>query len=223
MSKYASDESFFAFHEINSFEGEDGSLFLDLPAMKDHSFLEAAKVPNLRANVGRKTDGPTPNDPQGTFTRYRLPSHTGGETRFANGTLITFPAEQVMKLPYSKYNIELPRINQQYSGKPYRYAYGIHVEQSGFFADSLIKIDTHTQQSKTWSPATKQLPSEPIFVAAPGAVDEDDGVLLSVAMDASVRKSSLVVVNATTMAETGRARMPIVMGYGFHGVWGAMQ
>jgi len=86
--------------------------------------------------------------------------------------------------------------------------------------DSLIKFDVKKMETRVWMPKVKHLPSEPVFVAAPDAVDEDDGVLLTVAMDAEVKTSSLVVVNATTMEEMGRARMPSVMGYGFHGVWG---
>jgi torulene dioxygenase len=39
-------------------------------------------------------------------------------------------------------------------------------------------------------------------------------------MDSESKRSSLVVIDSKTMKELGRARMPIVMGYGFHGVWG---
>ena len=54
-----------------------------------------------------------------------------------------------------------------------------------------------------------------------GSGAEDDGILLTVAMDAERKKSALVVINATTMKELGRAQLPSVMGYGFHGVFGS--
>ncbi|KAI1394163.1 carotenoid oxygenase [Hypoxylon trugodes] len=219
VSKYISDDAFFAFHEVNSFEDETGAINIDLPRMDNLDFLTAANLANLRANLGNKADASSKNDAPGTFTRYRLPAYRN--TSFAtNGTLLAHRAETMFSLPYAETNIELARINEEYAGRPYRYTWGIHVEKTGYFADSLIKLDTVNREWKVWSPATEQLPSEPIFVASPEAQVEDDGVLLFIAMDSAVRKSSLVVVNATTMEEMGRARMPIVMSYGFHGIWG---
>ncbi|KAM6529599.1 hypothetical protein FALCPG4_007729 [Fusarium falciforme] len=220
VAKYESEDAFFAFHQINSFETHNGDIYVDLPTKPDASFLSAAEVPNLRANIGT-SHGSSKNDIAGTFTRYRLP-FLGDNARASNGSLITHTAEVDFTLPYAKANIELPRINEKFYARPYRYTYGVHVNQKGYFSDSIIKIDTQTKQVKTWTPSVKHLPSEPIFVPTPGGECEDDGVLLTVAMDTSKRASSLVVINATTMEEIGRARMPVVMGYGFHGVWGSV-
>ncbi|KAI1660273.1 carotenoid oxygenase [Daldinia decipiens] len=220
-SKYISDDAFFAFHQVNSFEDESGAINIDLPRMENLDFLSAARIANLRANLGTKEGASSKNDVAATFTRYRLPAYRNFSISInRNSSLETYPAERVFSLPYAEANIELARINEAYSGKPYRYTWGVHVEKPGYFIDSLIKVDTHNREWKIWSPATEQVPSEPIFVSAPGATAEDDGVLLFIALDSAVRKSSLVVVNATTMVEMGRARMPIVMGYGFHGIWG---
>jgi len=105
-------------------------------------------------------------------------------------------------------------------GKPYRYAYGMHAVKPGYFSDSIIKIDdTETKKTKVWVPKNNHLPSEPIFVARSGGKSEDDGVLLTVAMDTSVKLSSMVVIDAKAMKEIGRARMPVRMGYGFHGIF----
>lgn len=219
ISKYASSDAFFAFHQINAFEDTSGALIIDLPTATDYHFLNSAKVDNLRANVGPNANGSSYNDLTFNFTRYLLPNHGDGAT-FSNGSLITNPAINLFSLDYQKHNIELPRINSKYYGKTYQYAYGIHTEKPGYFTDSLIKIDTVAQTSLVWSPATNHLPSEPIFVANPtGSGVEDDGVLLTVAMDAERKRSSLIVINATTMVELGRAQMPIVMAYGFHGVF----
>lgn len=226
VSKYEADEAFFAFHQINSYEDTDGSIIIDLPTMEDYSFLEAANIPNLRANVGSRTNGSSSNDVPGSFTRYKLPPASGGHnnTTFPNGTLVPQRAERVFQLPYQTANIELPRINPAYASKPYQFAYGVHIQQKGYFTDSLVKIDLHTRLPKIWSPSSgsKQLPSEPIFVAAPNATREDEGVLLTVVMDSATRKSALVVVDAGSMVEVGRAGMQGVMGYGFHGAWGGM-
>ena len=221
VSKYMANEAFFAFHEVNSYEEEDGSIVIDLPTMADYTFLEAAQVPNLRANVGSKTNASAKNDIPGSFTRYKLPFQ-GANATLPNGTLAVAKAELVFQLPYNCSNIELPRINPNFAGKSYQYAYGVHTEHVGYFADSLIKVDVNNREAKVWSPQTKQLPSEPVFVPAPNATDEDDGVLLTIVMDSAVKKSALTVIDPKTMQELGRAQMPIVMGYGFHGAWGDM-
>ncbi len=220
VSKYVSPDAFFAFHEINAFENSTGSLIIDLPTATDYHFLNTANVDNLRANIGSHANGSSYSDIAFNFTRYVLPNH-GANAKFANGSLITHPAIKSFSLDYGKHNIELPRINQKYSGKDYRYAYGVHTDKPGYFTDSLIKVDTKTRTSIVWNPKTNHLPSEPVFVANPlGSGAEDDGVLLTIAMDAERKKSSLIVINATTMGELGRAQMPIAMGYGFHGVFG---
>ncbi|KAL2384398.1 hypothetical protein RJZ90_001998 [Blastomyces dermatitidis] len=219
LRKYESPDAFFAFHEINTFENEAGDIFVDLPRMDNYSFLSAAKISNLRANLGTPNANSS-NDLAGAFTRYRLPYHDSHAPLADGSTLPTYKAEIDISLPLAQANIELPRIHPGKMGRPYRFSYGIHVEKTGNFADSIIKIDGDEKTWLVWAPATRHVPSEPIFVPRPGATDEDDGVLLTVVMDVHVKQSSLVVIDVKTMKELGRARMPIVMTYGFHGTWG---
>ena len=219
ISKYTSNEAFFAFHRVNAYEDDSGGIVIDLPAFKDHSFLEAAHVSNLRANIGPNSNGSSKNDACANFTRYILPNQGAG-AKLPNGTLVTQKAVKAFELDYATSNIELPQINEKYAMKAYQYAYGIHTVKPGYFADSIIKIDTHSRKPLIWKPSTNHLPSEPVFIASPSPVAEDDGVLLTVAMDAERKKSSMIIINATTMVELGRANMPIVMGYGFHGIFG---
>lgn len=217
MAKYGSPDAFFAFHSINSHVDEHGDILIDLPRLNDTSFLGAAKTKSVRANIGA-INGSSEHDVVAAFARYRLP-FVSNKTRTCNGTLITHAAKIDFTLPFHEASIELPRINEAYHGKPYRYAYGLHVDKPGYFVDSVIKVDTKTQTWKTWIPKTNHLPTEPIFVARPGAVDEDDGVLLSVAMDAEAGSSALVFIDARNMEEIARARMPVVMGFSFHGTF----
>jgi torulene dioxygenase len=219
LRKYEAPDTFFAFHEINTFENEAGDIFVDLPRMADATFLESARLENLRHNIG-SPNSTSKNDLNGSFTRYRLP-HPDACHRHSNGSVPTFDAEIDFSLPLAEANIELPRINPANYGKPYRYSYGIHTARVGTFADSIIKIDADAQEWSVWVPETRQLPSEPIFIARPGATREDDGVLVLVVMDAAIRSSALVFLDAQTMEEVGRAIMPVVVGYGFHGAWGS--
>ena len=220
VSKYESPDAFFAFHQINSFEDDAGNIFIDLPTYPDYGFLEAAMVENLRANLGSKENASSVNDLAASFARYQLPFHTNSKVS-SNGALATHSAKREYKLPFCGANIELPVIHPDLVGKPYRFAYGIHVVKTGYFADSIIKIDTKTKGWKIWLPETKQLPTEPVFVPRPGAMAEDDGVLLVVVMDSVEKKSSLIVIDAVSMEEIAIAHMPIVMGYGFHGGFAA--
>lgn len=204
IAKYTAPP-FFAFHEVNSFE-KDGDIFIDLPRFNDHTWLFRAEIQNLRANTGKPSAGEL--DLQGDFVRFRLADFAHGKA--SNGSIITRPASKEIHLPTAIGNIELPKINEAYLGKPYRYAYGIHVETRGFFADSVIKIDTETKTTKVWKPATKHLPSEAVFVPRPNATCEDDGVLVLVAMDERRSASSLIVLDAKSMTELGRALAPVV-------------
>jgi torulene dioxygenase len=88
--------------------------------MQDYSFLDAARIPNLRAHMGQPNKT-AKHDIPGTFRRYRLPKYANA-TRCPNGTIETRPAVLDFEIPYKTGNIELPRINQAYHGKPYRYA-----------------------------------------------------------------------------------------------------
>ena len=60
-------------------------------------------------------------------------------------------------------------------------------------------------------------PGEPVFVAAPDGQGEDDGVLLSVVLDAHRGNSFLLVLDAATLTELARAEVPHHIPFGFHG------
>jgi carotenoid cleavage dioxygenase-like enzyme len=70
--------------------------------------------------------------------------------------------------------------------------------------------------------ATRTYPGEPVFVARPGATDEDDGVLVSVVLDAAAGDSFLLVLDAGGMHELARARVPHHIPFGFHGIFTAV-
>jgi torulene dioxygenase len=103
--------------------------------------------------------------------------------------------------------------------KKHRFVYGVlHTGKSTLF-DSIVKYDVSSQTAKMWS-KHGHTPGEPIFVADPtgmGEEDEDAGVLLSVVLDGVGGKSYLLVLDARTMEEIGKAKVPGVIGFGFHG------
>jgi carotenoid cleavage dioxygenase-like enzyme len=60
-------------------------------------------------------------------------------------------------------------------------------------------------------------PGEPVFVAAPDAKAEDEGVLLSVVLNGERGNSFLLVVDARSLDELARAEVPHHIPFGFHG------
>lgn len=58
-----------------------------------------------------------------------------------------------------------------------------------------------------------------MFVGRPQAIDEDDGVLLTVVLDADSDTSYLLVLDAADLTETARATVPQHIPFGFHGTY----
>ena len=189
---YQSD-AFFAFHHVNSFE-KDGEVFVDIVAYHDSSIVNALYLDVLR---GKKDD----TIPVSQIRRYSIPIQ-GGTVKY---DIVSSDA------------VELPRINyKKYNTKDYNFVYGISTYSANDFANQLIKIDILHKVSKIWS-EKNCYPGEPVFVTTPNAVDEDDGVILSVVLDASNNKSFLLVLDAITFEEMARAEVPHHIPFGFHG------
>ncbi|HEX5359372.1 MAG TPA: carotenoid oxygenase family protein [Candidatus Nitrosotalea sp.] len=192
VGTYKSD-AFFAFHHVNSFE-KQGDVFVDVASYQDSSIVNALYLDVLR---GQKTSV----IPTSQIRRYHI-HLKGGPVTYE--TL----ANEI---------VELPRINyKQYSTKDYHFVYGISTYGADDFANQLVKVDIAQKTSKIWT-GKDCYPGEPVFVGTPGATREDDGVILSVVLDASSGKSFLLVLDATTFEETARAEVPHHIPFGFHG------
>ena len=180
----------FSFHHINAYE-EDGAVVLDLVAFKDARIIDALYLASLRAGNAL---------PEGLLTRIAIPLGEGPVTQNILSRLTT----------------ELPRINyRSYAGRRHRYVWGTCAANGGFL-DSLVKQDTETATPLIWS-EKDSFPGEPVFVEAPNAGAEDEGVLLSVVLDGEKGRSFLLVLDAATMQERARAYAPHVIPFGFHG------
>jgi beta,beta-carotene 9',10'-dioxygenase len=190
---YESD-AFFAFHHINAFEDGD-AVVLDICAYDDAKIVEDFKLDRLCAGGDSGIAVPA-------LRRYRLvPGRSAAE-------LESFPDAA----------IELPGIAPAQATKSYRFAYGAGAGERSHIFDRLVKADMRTRSVTTWS-AAGAFPGEPVFVARPGAVDEDDGVVLSVVLDAAAASSYLLVLDARTLAESARALVPHHIPFGFHGLF----
>jgi carotenoid cleavage dioxygenase-like enzyme len=79
-------------------------------------------------------------------------------------------------------------------------------------------VDIQTRETKTWT-EENCYPGEPIFVPKPDRMTEDNGVILSVVLDAKRGTSFLLVLNATTFEEISRAEIPQPVLIGYHGMY----
>ncbi|NDJ63172.1 MAG: carotenoid oxygenase family protein, partial [Chloroflexi bacterium] len=195
----AETEPFFCFHHVNAFV-DDGELIVDLCAYDDHTIINTLYLDNLT-----KSDG---NVAIHSFLRrYRLPlkngTSSGGSVKFDQVSATSF---------------ELPRFNYRpHVGKPYRYVYGAGTHSNSHdFINQLVKIDLESGETKIWH-ADGTYPGEPIFVGAPDAAAEDDGVILAVVLDSGSGKSFLLLLDAASFAERARAEVPQHIPFGFHG------
>jgi beta,beta-carotene 9',10'-dioxygenase len=200
----AYSEAFFAFHHINAFE-RDGEVIVDLATMPDASLIDSFYLQKLTA--------PQATIPVSMLTRYTLP---------LNGAALTSTV-------VSDTGIELPRINyERNNGRDYQFAYGVGFHEqhrdslkrlySEDWYNQLVKIDVREGTACTWF-EDGCYPGEPVFVAAPGATEEDEGVVLSVVLDGKLGQSCLLVLDAASFTELARVEVPHHIPFGFHGIY----
>ncbi|WP_019500694.1 carotenoid oxygenase family protein [Pseudanabaena sp. PCC 6802] len=194
-------KAFFAFHHINAYEQGD-EILIDIAA-SDRPDLMYKSYLNLLRNATRSEDHPLAE-----YRRYHLPLHKPVHSSDVDYELL------------SDRKIEMVCINHaRCSSRHYRYAYAVsHNRDWPTLVGQLLKIDVHNRNTKGWfDPNT--YPGEPIFVAAPNAKDEDDGAILSVVLDAVRQRSFLLVLDASSFKELGRAYLPHHIPLEFHGLF----
>jgi beta,beta-carotene 9',10'-dioxygenase len=185
------DRAIFAFHHVNAFEAGD-DLLVDLIAYPDATIIDQLYLERLRSGASAELAG--------KLTRVRI-DRRGITT------------EEVL----SDAPLEFPRIHYRgFAGRPYRYVYGAGNHVPGQFIDKLVKVDLQRSSSLSWH-ESHCYPGEPVFVAAPEAMEEDDGVILSVVLDARISRSFLLILSARDLQELGRAEAPHAIPFGFHG------
>ncbi|KAF5860480.1 hypothetical protein ETB97_001490 [Aspergillus alliaceus] len=217
IARYESDP-FFCFHTINAYEERSSTdsskvdILADICAYDNLDVLKRFYIENIMSDSATDLHYGNPRNyrGRGAFRRFRLPAIP--EVLGSKA----LPAELIFSMGKGL-GPELPSISPRVRGRKYRYVYGVTDSGKSVFLDGLVKHDMITQTSVYWS-QQGQTASEPIFVADPESTDEDGGVLLSVVLDGIRGHSYLLVLDAKTMMEVGRATVNGVVGFGFHGV-----
>jgi beta,beta-carotene 9',10'-dioxygenase len=179
-----------AFHHVNAYD-DGGEVVVDLCAFADAGVIEDLYLDRLRAG---KPVAPA------TLTRFRL----------------GLADRSVRRERLADEDIELPRINYgRCNERPHRYVWGTGLGTDGWLG-KILKVDTAGGATISWA-EPDCYPGEPVFVARPEAEHEDDGVLLSVVLDARAGVSFLLVLDAADLSELARAQAPHHIPFGFHG------
>ena len=181
----------FAFHHVNAYEQGDETV-VDMCVFEDAGVIEDLYLERLRE--GRPVAS-------AKLTRFRLNRGTKAVTR---------------ELLCDE-DLELPRINYgRFNERPYRYVWGVGSEDTGDWLAKIVKVDIADGSTRVWS-QDGCYAGEPVFVARPGAEEEDDGVLLSVVLDAGAQSSFMLLLDASNLSELARASVPHHIPFGFHG------
>lgn len=191
-------DAFFSFHHVNAFEQGD-DLVVDLATYEDASIVQ-------NYYVNRLSD-PDQKLPHGRLERFVLNVQ---DKKLKSRKIIS---EACIELPHFDY--------QNYHGNPdYRYVYGcgLHPSHPKGFYNQLVKIDVQTGEHASWHQADNY-PGEAVFIPQPNRKSEDDGVLLSVVLDADQQHSFLLVLDAKTLQEKARAKLPHAVLFGYHGAF----
>ncbi|XP_040007461.1 beta,beta-carotene 9',10'-oxygenase-like isoform X1 [Xiphias gladius] len=223
------------FHQINAFE-EEGFLMLDMCCSDDGQAINNYLIQNLRKS-GDALDAVYNTMCRVFPRRFVLPLNVASETPTgqnlntrlsSTATCVKVSKDKVFCQHEDLHGddlheyggLEFPQVNYgRYNTRPYRYFYGCGFRH--LVGDSLLKMDLKDKTLKVWC-QKGFYPSEPVFVPSPDAVDEDDGVILSVVLTPSQDKGTfLLVLDARTFEELGRANVPVNMPYGFHGTFNA--
>jgi len=188
-------DAFFAFHHLNAWE-EGSDLVFDLNTYEDASIISAFYLDRLKDKTAKL--------PLGHMDRFRVNLENG----------------ELRRKRLSDANIELARYDDGrfYLQPGYRYIYGVSVNTKAHssFYNQIIRIDAQTGESRNWY-EEGCYPGEPVYVARPGGADEQDGVVLSVVLDAKKGQSFLLLLDAADFSERARAVIPQPVLFGYHG------
>jgi carotenoid cleavage dioxygenase-like enzyme len=120
---------------------------------------------------------------------------------------------------------EMPRCDDRYTGRPYRYGYMICRGRSdaaaGELAPSMLgRVDHRTGQFASWAPGETSGVQEAVFVPRRPGAEENDGYLLVPVNRYAENRNDLAILDAARFADEPIAMLKLpVRIKSFHGTW----
>lgn len=184
--------SFFTLYHINAYE-QDHRIIVDILTYPDATIINNYYLDKLN----------TQQQHSAMVTRYTLAEH-----------------DIVWNEIISHQSIDYVTINAQHAGKPYQYIYGSEFNPGHITRhyNYISKIDLKNYALKRWYKPFCY-PSEPVFIAAPHAVKEDEGVLVSLVYNAQENRSFMLFFDAIDLKEIARVYFAYALPYPLRGIY----
>ncbi|QAU23454.1 hypothetical protein EO087_05215 [Dyella sp. M7H15-1] len=181
----------FILHVVNAYNEDMTTIVLD--AVRYPWFLRL--LPDGTAFEG---------NPVGVLWRYRV--------NLASGAVYETPAGDS--------GIELPRINEQRTGRMYRFLYAAE-QPTPDEMRGIVRYDWHSGTFERYAIPPGDQNGEPVFVPRRRAKTEDDGWLLCCVYRHATDTSDVIVLDARDVAAGPVAivHLPTRIPAGFHGTW----
>jgi len=208
----AQGDGFCVYHHANSFDFPNGSLAVDFVRHDTCSLMTTLYLDTML----HRPDIMTKMMKQGHLTRCI--AHPG--------------AKELECWELSAAPFEFPWFNPGFKTKPYGYVWGLGLlaETGGAYYNVVHKMALDEQGrasvEASWSQGNGTVLTEAIFVpegrgqeAGERELNEDGGFLFTVAFDTLANRSSLVVLNASSMEAMLDLPLPQVVPLHFHGIF----
>jgi len=197
----------FGFHHVNAFERDGGAeVVFDLETVPDATAIDSLYLENVRAGEMGAIAG--------RVERFTVDLGTDAPTeRYGGGGSDADVSREALSAEGSA----LPTISPARWCREHRYIYAMGMDTPVTeWARRVLKLDPETGTARTFDSGGDYF-GEPIFVPAPDGESEDDGVVLTVALDVEADRSRLLVLDGQTFTERARATLPHALPFDFHG------
>ena len=116
---------------------------------------------------------------------------------------------------------EFPMVNGRHYGRRHRYSYNARCAQGFFGFDGLIKHDLDTGTEELWEAPEGVYVSETPMAPRDGSTGEDDGYLVTFAMDVINDRADAMVFDAANVGDgpVAKIRLPERICSGTHSTW----
>jgi carotenoid cleavage dioxygenase len=114
---------------------------------------------------------------------------------------------------------EFPRVDERLVGKRHRHGYAPAVGEGAAGGGALLKHDFVQGGTQSRSFGIEKALGEFVFHPSTPDAAEDDGVLMGYIYDRPTDRSELAILDAQTMQDIARIKLPHRVPAGFHGNW----